>query len=104
MVKNSITRLVVVASLALSLVLSVLSFSPVASVNSFAAYGGDVPCDQFRNIDKRLKCLDKLKKKAEKDAKKALDKRMYESYNNLLSDINNLYWEIWNVLTYGEDY
>jgi hypothetical protein len=104
MLLQKVSKLFVVLSLALSFGLSMFSFAPVASVSTQAAYGGDVPCDQFKTVAKREKCLEKLKEKLEKEKKKALDKKMYEKYNDLLSEINNIYWEMWNLATYGNDY
>jgi hypothetical protein len=104
MLLQKISKMFVVFALALSLGLSVISIAPSASVSAQAAYGSDVPCDQFKTPVKREKCLAKLKKQLEKKAEKALDKKMYEKYNDLLSEINNVYWEIWNITTYGFDY
>jgi hypothetical protein len=104
MVKN-ITHSVVAMIMALTLVFSFFSFSPVSSVTTSAAnYGGDIPCDQYKTPEKRLKCLEKLKKNYEKQLKKAYKNKDWATYNQLLSDINNTYWEIWNVLTYWWDY
>ena len=104
MLLKKVSKLFVVLSLALSFGLSMLSLSPVASVSGHASYGGEVPCDEFKTPSKRLKCLNDLKVKADKATEMALDKKMYEKYNDLLSEANNLYWEIWNITTYGFDY
>lgn len=106
---TKIMRFSSVFVLALSLIFSVFA-APVASVNTYAAYGEGPKCEKIKDLDKKQKCLDKLVKKYEKEqkdlrkeAQKALKDKAYEVYNNLLSDINNIGWEIWNILTYGVD-
>jgi hypothetical protein len=104
MLLQKIAKMFVVFTLALSFGLSMFSFSPAASVTTRAAYGSDIPCDEFKTPTKKEKCLSILKEKLEKQAQKALDKKVYEKYNDLLSEINNVYWEFWNITTYGWDY
>jgi hypothetical protein len=102
---KSITNSVVVMVMAFSMIFSIFSFSPVSSVVTNAAdYGGEIPCDQYKTPAKRLKCLEKEKKQLEKQLKKALKNKDWSTYNDLLSQINNIGWEIWNVLTYWWGY
>jgi hypothetical protein len=104
MLLQKISKMFVVLSLALSFAFSMFSFSPAANVSTKAAYGSEIPCEEFRTPAKKEKCLIKLQEKLEKQAQNALDKKMYEKYNDLLSEINNVYWEFWNITTYGFDY
>lgn len=104
MLLQKITKMFVVFTLALSFGFSMFSFSPAVSVSAKTAYGSDIPCDEFKTPAKKEKCLLKLKEKLEKKAEKALDKKMYKKYNDLLSEINNVYWEFWNITTYGWNY
>jgi hypothetical protein len=85
------------ATIALLLILS----STLIYSNSYAtSYGEILPCQEYTNPTKKQMCLEKTKKRLEKQLNSARKDGDVEQYTDVLEKLNTTYWEFWNVCTH----